>query len=734
MMLQPVMNELFNKTVFSRLKPISRLFLARRNLMINLPLTGLLSLGSMQAVLAAEAVLPEVQVSGEAEKETPTSVVRGYTAKRSATATKTDTSILETPQSISVITADQIEDQRAQSIQEVLRYTAGVVADQYGLDSRSDAYAIRGMDATQYLNGLRQVNTFYSETIRPDPYAMERVEVLRGPSSMLYGSGGVGGIVNLVSKRPQTETKREMSVILGNYQRKQLQADFTGPVADSDTLFYRLVLLGRDSESQVKYANDERTLIAPSLTWKPNDRTSLTLLTQYQRNDGRPTPQFLPWSGVLRPNPNGKIPYNTYIGDPGFDKYVSESTHLGWSLEHAFNEHLKFRQNARYTSSTNNYSSLYPNSFSANPYIDANQRVLDRYVDVSKTNSKTVNLDNHLQANFNTGEFSHTLLLGLDVGRFRQAKLAGSDLGALNPIDVYDPVYTPVDTSGLQLNSSFSRLINTGVYLQDQVRYKQWILTAGVRRDEVKNEAEGQDTKRDQATTERYGLTYVAENGLAPYISYAESFLPVAGTAAGGSLFNPQRGKQWELGIKYEPTGSRTRLTAAIFDIHDQNRTTPDPASPMNAIQKGEVHTRGLELEATSSLTSHLNLIASYSYTDARYSKSTNPEEQGNQVETIPKHLASAWAVERFAIGDIHGWRAGLGVRYIGSSGDNFDQIKAPSVTLVDAMLGLDYGSWRYAVNASNLFDKEYVSTCIARGDCWLGAKRQVIASATYYW
>lgn len=681
---------------------------------------------------AAETVLPEVQVSGQSEKETPTSAVRGYTAKRSATATKTDTSILETAQSISVITADQIEDQRAQSIQEVLRYTAGVVADQYGLDSRSDAYAIRGMDATQYLNGLRQINTFYSETIRPDPYAMERVEVLRGPSSMLYGAGGVGGIVNLVSKRPQTETKREMSVMLGNYQRKQLQADFTGPVADSNTLFYRLVLLGRDSESQVKYANDERTLIAPSLTWKPNDKTSLTLLAQYQRNDGRPTPQFLPWSGVVRPNPNGKIPYDTYLGDPSFDRYVSESTHLGWALEHAFNDHLKFRQNARYTSSTNNYSSLYPDSFSANPYIDANQRVLNRYVDISKTNSKTVNLDNHLQANFNTGEFSHTLLLGLDFGRFRQAKVAGFVGGSANPIDVYNPVYNPVDTTGLELNSSFSRLVNTGVYLQDQVRYQKWILTAGVRRDEAKNEAQGAETQRDQATTERYGLTYVADNGLAPYISYAESFLPVAGTDASGSMFKPQRGKQWEVGIKYEPPGSRTRLTAALFDMRDENRLTSLP--PNNAVQKGEIRTRGLELEATSSLTSHLNLIANYSYNDARYNKSDNPAEQGNQVETIPKHLASAWAVQRFAIGDIHGWRAGLGVRYIGSSQDNFAQVKAPNVTLVDAMLGLDYGSWRYAVNASNLFDKEYVSTCIARGDCWLGAKRQVIASATYYW
>ncbi|MCB5185921.1 TonB-dependent siderophore receptor [Methylobacillus gramineus] len=685
---------------------------------------------------AAEEKLPEVQVNTQTEQESPTGFVRGYTAKRSATATKTDTSILETPQSISVITADQIEDQRAQSIQEVLRYSAGVVADQYGLDSRADSYAVRGMDATQYLNGLRGINTFYSETTRPDPYAMERVEILRGPSSMLYGGGGVGGIVNLVSKRPQEIAKREMGVSLGNYQRKQIQADFTGPVADSDTLFYRLVLLGRDSDSQVKHAYDERTLIAPSLTWKPSDKTSLTLLGQYQLNDGRPTPQFLPWSGVLRSNPNGKVPGDNYIGDPSFDRYTTESTHLGWAFDHAFNDTISFRQNARYTSSRNDYRSLYPNSFSSNPYIDASQRVLNRYVDVSISDSTTVNIDNHLQAKFNTGSVEHTVLLGLDYARFRQARTSGSDSGTGNPIDVYDPVYNPVDTSGLSLTDQpVARLFQTGVYLQDQVKFdRHWILTAGIRRDDAKNQKDGSDAQRDHALTQRYGLSYVADNGWAPYVSYAESFLPVAGTSRGGELFKPQEGKQWEVGIKYQPVGSRSRFTAALFDIHDKNRTTPDPLSPTNSVQKGEIHSRGLELEAVTSLPNHLDIIASYSYTDAQYSKTNIASEKGNQVETIPKHLASAWAVKRFSIAEINGWRAGLGVRYLGSSSDSNDQIKAPDATLVDAMLGLDYGSWRYALNASNLFDKEYVSTCLARGDCWLGARRQVIASATYYW
>ena len=269
-------------------------------------------MAALPHVSIAEETLEEVAVTAKADKETALSHVDGYVAKISRTATKTDTPIDETPQSISVITSDQFTDQGAKSVQEILRYSAGVTADQYGLDSRSDNYSIRGADAVPYLNGLRFINTFYTETTRPDPYSLERVEILRGPSSMLYGAGGVGGIVNLVTKRPQEVARNEIGFSLGNFDQKQIQADFTGPVADTDTLFYRLVLLGRDADTQVNYVEDKRTLIAPSLTWKPDDKTSFTLLAQHQRNETGSTAQFLPWSGVLTPNPNGKLDYDTF--------------------------------------------------------------------------------------------------------------------------------------------------------------------------------------------------------------------------------------------------------------------------------------------------------------------------------------------------------------------------------------------------------------------------------------
>lgn len=699
-----------------------------------------LAIAEEQENLQAET-LPAVEVKADASHETATGHIGGYVAKRGTTATKTDTSLLETPQSISVITSDQIEDQRAQSVQEALRYSAGVVADQYGQDSRGESYSVRGMDAVQYINGLRALNTYYTETTRPDPYALERVEILRGPSSMLYGAGGVGGLVNLVTKRPEETARGEIGVSLGNYNRKQIQADITGPVADSDTLFYRLVMLGRDSNVQVDHVDSQRTLFAPSLTWKPSDKTTLTLMAQYQKDDDTgSTPQFLPWSGVLRPNPNGKISYDTFLGDPDFDKYTTESNQLGWAFEHAFNDTWTVRQNLRYTSSKNSYRSLYVNSFTggANPFIDPAQRVLNRYVDASKSDAKTFNVDNSAEAKFETGALKHTLLVGLDYSRFRQQKSGYGDFAQGNAIDIFDPVYNPIDFSNINAyKDPLARQFQTGVYVQDQIKLDNWIATLSLRRDRAKNKVEGSDEQIDMQTTGRYGLTYVFDNGWAPYVSYAESFLPVAGTDKNGDLFKPQNGEQWELGIKYMPEGSRTKFTAAIFEITDTNRLTPDldpAAGPFDSVQKAEVRSRGLELEAAASFDNRLDVIANYSYTDARYSKSNDPAEKGNQVETIPKHLASVWAVKRFAIGDTDGFRAGFGVRYVGASWDSTHALKAPDVTLFDALLGFDHGSWRYALNASNLFDKEYVSTCISRGDCWLGSRRQAIASATYTW
>lgn len=683
--------------------------------------------------------LPEVKVSADQEKTN--GVVNGYVAKRAKTATKTDTPIIETPQSISVITKDQMRDQNVQSIQDALRYSAGVVADQYGVDSRSDNISIRGTDGTQYLDGLRQVNTYYQDIARPDPYTLERIEILRGPSAMLFGSGGVGGIVNLVTKRPQETAQNEISVSLGNYDSKRIQADLTGPVADTDNLFYRLVFVGRDLDTQVDHTEDKRIVVAPSLTWK-NEKTSVTLLGQVQRNEVNSTNQFLPISGILSPNPNGKVKLSTFIGDPDTDKYNTNSNSFSWIIDHQLNDTFSLHQNARYNSSKNTYNVLYGNVFSSvtDPFVaGTNQRVINRYLDFSTVDTKKFNIDNNLQAQFATDTTTHTVLFGVDYSRFKQDRRGLADGGAGNPIDIFNPVYNPVDFSqgGSFVNPTIYQF-QTGVYLQDQIKFDQhWVATLGLRHDRASSKSDISTTKVDKKTTGRYGLTYLFDNGWAPYVSYAESFQPVAGTDRNFKVFKPQEGKQWELGVKFIPEGSKTRFTAAIFDLTDKNRLTPDLQPPVNgqffSEQRAEVRSRGLELEAATSFDHRLDLITSYSYTKAEYDKSNIASEKGNQIEAVPRHLATAWVIKRFAIGDVDGFRAGLGARYIGESYDSTATFKTPDVTLFDAMLGFDHGAWQYALNASNLADKEYVATCLSRGDCWFGAKRIATATATYH-
>jgi iron complex outermembrane receptor protein len=305
-----------------------------------------------QAARAAEQTLPEVTVQGQTSNETATGPVVGYRAKRSATASKTNTPLAETPQSISVITRQQLEDQGAQTVQDALRYTAGVRSDAYGFDNRGDWALIRGTSFVQYVDGLRSALGGFYNTTRPDPFTLERVEVLRGPASVLYGQGGFGGLVNLVSKRPQAYTLREIVVEAGSYGRKQLGVDLTGPVNESGTLLYRLIALGRDSGTQVDYVPDDRKLLAPALTWRPNGRTSVTAYAKLQEDLSGSSVGFFPHRGTLFDAPFGRIPTNTFISEPGFDEYRAKQRDIGYEASHQFNDVWTVRQNLRKSAAT----------------------------------------------------------------------------------------------------------------------------------------------------------------------------------------------------------------------------------------------------------------------------------------------------------------------------------------------------------------------------------------------
>lgn len=676
------------------------------------------ALQGAHAQAPAETTLREVQVNADQEKETATGPVIGYRAKRASTATKTDTLLSETPQAVTVVTSQQISDQGSTNLQDALGYAAGVRSDAYGLDSRTDSVRVRGSNPDNYLDGLREAYGYYTSRTRADPYTLERLEVLRGPSGMLFGAGTAAGVINMVSKRPQAEAQREVGVQYGSHGRKQFQVDLTGPLTQDGEWLYRLVALKRSSGTQVDYVPDDRSLVAPSLTWRPSAATSLTLQALWQKDKSGSTSQFFPWEGTLLPNPNGRLPTSRFIGEPG-DYYNSERKTFGWLFEHKFNDSWTVRQNFRVSRNENDnryhYGDFFtlPGSWGSDPVA---KRRLGRINDSSLTRNRITALDNHAEGHFSTGALQHTLLFGADFARHRENVWSGA---TVSEIDAYAPVYGNLlipDRTALPRTTQRQ----TGLYVQDQMKWNHWIVTAGLRRDKAVAGAEGSPEEESKATTKRLALMYASPAGWSPYLSYSESFTPQA--AIKGQVFKPLRGEQWELGLKYEPAGRALAFSAALYDLREKNQI----ASPQPNVytQVGATRTKGLELEVKGPLTPNLELVAHYNYT-----------ELDKQLEGLPKHQASAWAKYRFAIAGLNGFSAGAGVRWMGAfndqqGGGNGPQI--PSAALLDLMFAYDTGQWRYAVNINNATDKTYFSTCLARGDCWYGARRNVIASATY--
>lgn len=679
------------------------------------------------ALQAAAQTLPEVRVDASAENESATSSVVGYRAKNAVTATKTDTPLAETPQSVTVVTRDQMVDQGATNLQDALNYAAGVRSDAYGLDSRTDSFLVRGSEPSLYLDGLQMFSSgWYTATARPDPYTLERLEVLRGPAGMLFGAGTAAGVLNMVSKRPQQQAYREVGVQYGSWNRKQLQADFTGPLTADGDWSYRLVALKRDADTQVDHVPDDRSLVMPSLTWRPSAATSLTLQALWQKDKTGTTAQFFPWEGTILPNVNGRLPTSRFIGEPG-DGYDTERKTFGWLFEHKLNDQWTLRQNFRMSRTFNDshyhYADFFsiPGGWGLDP---TGQRLLGRVNDKSLTWTRMAGIDNHIEGHVDTGALRHTLLLGAEYSRQRQDKAEGSSYTA---IDAYAPVYG--DAIGYMPVTEFGSLPrttqrNAGLYLQDQVKWNNWIFVAGLRHDRSTAGVTGSASETTSATSKRAGAMYLLPSGWSPYLSYTESFTPQAGYDLDGQLFKPLRGEQAEAGIKYQPEGSPTSFTASAFSLKEKNRTVSDNTNPNYGRQVDATKNEGLELELKTTLARDFELIANYTRIHV-----------DRKLTDTPRDQASAWGKYRFAIGSLTGFSAGAGVRYLSGFND-IDGASTgphvPSVTLVDLMLAYETAQWRYALNINNATDKTYFSTCLARGDCWYGKRREVVASATY--
>ncbi len=678
-----------------------------------------------RVLTAAEEV---VQVRLEPERVSQSIDVVARAGEVSGSIGKASLPLLETPQSISVVTREELAMRAPLNLQEALRYSPGVRAEQYGFDARGDWATIRGGSFGQFLNGMRNLFGFYNN-VRPEPFALEQIEVMRGPSSVLYGQGGFGGVINLVSKRPLPVPRGEVNVQYGSFGRKQIGVDLSGPAGNSQRLFYRLVGVGRDSGTQVNHVPDDRLLVAPSLSWRPTERTRLTLLGNFQEDRMGSSVGFFPWRGTVQPHPLGRIHPGTFISEPAVDEYLSHARSGGYLFEHNF-QRFTVRQNFNYSHSRVSYQTLYA-AFAPRPTFNADDRTINRVIYLNKPTANSPTIDTQVETRFRTGFVRHTFLAGYD---YQQASITGTTAFANStPIDVFAPVYGNFTMPRLTPFPK-SRQSQHGVYAQDQLKIgEHFSALVGIRRDWATAETAGKAASRLDmaATTGRAGIVYNTHFGLAPYVSYTESFLPIAGFNFFNEPFRPQRGKQWETGVKYEAPNGRLLVHAALFDLRETNRRTPDPTNPRNSIQVGEVQSRGGELEVRLRLLRGIDAIGSYSYNLVRVTRS-NTADLGKRLPTMPLHLASVWFTKQWQITSQSRLFAGPGIRYTGASFDGNDALRTPAYTLYDAMVAWERGAWRVSVNAANLADRIHVAACLARGDCFFGARRNVVGGVSY--
>ncbi|AFY22186.1 TonB-dependent siderophore receptor [Pseudomonas sp. UW4] len=709
------------------------------------------SAGTYSLVAVPEGVmaLPATSVIGVEDAESAWGPVQGYVAKRTAAGTKTDTALVEVPRSISVVTRQQMDDRNAHTLDAAVRYLPGITASSYGSDTRADWLRVRGFEPTQFLDGLPLPKGVYANP-KQETWNLDRLALLRGPASSVYGQTPPGGLLDMVSRRPSAEASSEIQLQYGSDNHRQINFASTGKIDDDGRFLYGVSGVVRDGGTQIDHIDDKRYNIAPSLTWNIDEDTRFTLLTQFTRDDTGVTSQFYPIQGTKIDMPFGKISHHKNLGDPDYDFYDRTYYALGYAFEHRLNDVWQFRQNLRYTKSDLSFQTVTVNS-----YFPSIGFVVD---DEGNTGRGTTNVDedisqfavdNNFQADFATGDINHTLLIGLDHQRSNTNYT--SIFGTAPAINVNDPVYGLPITRPPRSSAFYDydqKTYQTGLYVQDQMALDQWRLTLGGREDWVHtgtkffNKGDATNTQRDKNFSGNAAISYVFDSGFVPYLSYAESFQPASNAVASPTdSFKPTKGKQWELGIKYQPPGSNTLLTAAVYDLTQKNvAVTNNVGNVTVTSQTGEVRVKGLELEAVSDVTENLKVTAAYTLAK---SEVQDGAFKGNRLQLMPNQQASVWGDYTWHNGVLDGFGIGAGARYTGNTyGDEANTWlgKADAYTVFDAAVHYDLGRLdnslkgaSLAVNATNLFDKDYISTCDSFY-CYYGDQRSVVASATYKW
>jgi len=647
-----------------------------------------------------------------------------YNTESAAVGTKTDTPLLETPQSISVITQDQMVIRNAQGVAEALRYTAGTSTETYGQDPRGyDWVTIRGFDAfnSRYLDGLRLQNYEF-----PEVFGLERVEVMKGPSSVLYGQSTAGGLINAISKRPKDVAFGEIAAEIGTHQSYETTFDFGSPLNEDGSLLYRLTGLFKDNQEDSNGfpVDARRYYIAPAFTWKISPDTKIDFLLSYFHTDSTQVPSYAA-------APNGAPTEVRAFGYKQWDFEKNDILRLSYQLDHTITSDLKFRQN--FNASSYDVKDKYVNSLGY-----SSGTIMDRSASIWNSDSRSIGLDNQLEYKIQGKRIEQTLLFGFDYSYASADTVYYED--AAPSIDISAPDYTlPILAPTTLLSDSFQKVTQYGLYAQDQVKLdSKWVGTFSARQDWVESDLKERttggthDIQKDEAFTGRAGITYLADNGLAPYASYSTSFYPNSGTDSSGNTFDPTEGEQFEIGLKYAPKNFRGGATLSVFDLTQENSLTTDPANTAFSKATGEIRSRGVEFEGNLGITGNLDLLVNASYDHVEITSSQDGD-QGNTPALTPEKAASAWLNYNFHDGTLEGLTLGAGVRYVGPSySSNFNTWRNEDYVVADLAARYVCGPWTYALNVNNLFDDvEWISTDYQYNKT---AGNSVNLSMAYHW
>ncbi|CAI3944284.1 Fe transport (CirA) (PDB:1BY3) [Commensalibacter communis] len=671
--------------------------------------------------------------------------------KSSSAATKSSTPLIYTPESVSVVTSQQMQMQNATTLGQALRYSSGVSMEQRGSNSRYDLGTIRGFDVngSQYLDGLLMFKGQYYAAQQVDVYLLQQVDVLKGPSSVVYGQSSPGGIIALTSKFANGSRYRHVSLEGGNYNYVRGVFDLGDKFKGLDNLSWRVVGTGFRQDGRDWYTKAERYAIQPSLYWEPTDDINLTVYGRYQAQPNDTSYQTFPAFGSVLSAPY-HFPSNFFSGDKNFDKFDQTQASVGYKFTYQLNPEWQFLSMARYTNVGANYNQVYGSSYAsgANPNGSAGyypgSRYMYRYANGSKEHFDTITIEEQLHGQVHTGPVAHDLLLGVSWQNIRSGYDYGS--GYAPPLDLYHPNYSApitIPTPSMQMGVSTNQ---EGIFLQDNMSYKRLHAQLGFRNDwssiGTRNHVTPSSsfTQSDQAFTFRGGILYNLPYNISPYFSYAQSFQPLNQVSQSGKPYQPTRGEQYEVGIKYQPENFNGFFSAAIYNLEQTNVLTSDPVNPMFSLQAGKQRSRGFELEAHTSPIAGLNLIAAYTYQDVKF---TAGDYSGQRPTQVPANIFSFWGDYTIQSGTFKNLGGAIGVRYNGNTnGDYISYLRTKAYTMIDMQAHYKFDDsiptlkgLEAQFTAQNLTNKRYFTACYSQSfGCAIGQGRTVIGKLSYNW